>query len=253
MNFKRHKILVQELFPLTFVVLIWVIHIAQAFVQARFIGNGIYPRTVEGLFGILTSPLLHLDFAHLIGNTLPLIVLGLLLFNSYREISGQIFWLIYFLTGLFIWLFARNAYHIGASGIVYGMVSFLFFSGIIRRHVPLMVISLLVVFMYGYLIWGVLPLEPGVSWEGHLYGGLVGIMLSWVFRHSGPQRRVFWQDEPDDEENQLEEERDYQFPDGNKNDFEETEIPPPPQRSPLKIIYTYTQKNKNEPEDESQT
>jgi membrane associated rhomboid family serine protease len=198
MRLAGHLILFRELFPFTLVCIIWLVHLVTAFLQIRFLGNGLLPRTLEGLIGILTAPLLHADFLHLIGNTLPLIVLGFLLFNAYRTISGQIFWFIYLLTNLMVWLFARSAYHIGASGIVYGLAAFLFFSGIIRRHIPLMVISLLVVFMYGYLIWGILPLEPGVSWESHLYGLLTGAMLSWVFRHKGPQRRVFWQDEEED-------------------------------------------------------
>jgi membrane associated rhomboid family serine protease len=114
----RHFILFKELFPFTFIVIIWLIQILQGFLQTDWAIYSVYPRTVHGLIGIITSPLLHAGWSHLLGNTLPLIVLGYLLFSSYREIAGKIFWLVYILNGTLLWFFARQAFHLGASGVV---------------------------------------------------------------------------------------------------------------------------------------
>lgn len=231
---RRHVILFKELFPFTFIVLIWLIQVLQGFLQEDWGVYSVYPRTVHGLIGIFTSPLLHAGWEHLMGNTLPLIVLGYLLFTSYREIAGKIFWLVYLLNGTLLWLFARQAIHLGASGVVYGLASFLFFSGMIRKHNQLAVISLLIVFLYGSLVWGIFPFDPQVSWEAHLYGGLTGLVLAILFRKEGPQPRKFWEDEKDD--------------DGEDGiPFEELPPPPPPEHSsPLEIVYTYREKSQEE-------
>ncbi len=227
----KHLILFKELFPFTFVVLIWVIQILQGFLQEDWSVYSVYPRTVHGLIGIITSPLLHAGWEHLLGNTIPLIVLGYLLFASYREIAGKIFWIIYLLNGTLLWLFARQAFHLGASGVVYGLASFLFFSGMIRKHNQLAVISLLIVFLYGSMVWGVFPFDPKVSWEAHLYGALTGLLLAIVYRKEGPQPKKFWEDEDDDD---------------NETVPEEIPSPPPaPNDSPLEIVYSYKEKSKD--------
>jgi membrane associated rhomboid family serine protease len=204
-------------------VLIWLIQIAQGFLREDWGIYSVYPRTFHGLIGIITSPLLHAGWQHLFGNTVPLIVLGFLLFSSYKEIAGKIFWIVYLLNGTLLWFFARQAIHLGASGVVYGLASFLFFSGMIRKHNQLAVISLLIVFLYGSMVWGVFPFDPKVSWEAHLYGALTGLILAIVFRKEGPQPRKFFEDEKDDE-------------------TPPEEIPPQENNSPLEIIYTYKEK-----------
>lgn len=243
MPLSRHRILLNELFPFTFVVLLWVMHIVQGIVPGALISWALYPRTTEGLTGILAHPLLHGDFGHLIGNSIPLLVLGFLLFNAYKDIAGKIFWLIYLLTGVLMWLFARNAAHLGASGVVYGLAAFIFFSGIIRRHIRLMVISMLVAFLYGYLVWGVLPIDPGVSWEGHLFGALTGMMLAWVYRRQGPQRQRFWENETEEED---EPDAPYLIdPDLLSTDnlpLPQTDQPEANQPPPVQIIYSYKDK-----------
>lgn len=196
----RHKILLRELFPFTFVVLIWIIHLIQAFLQEEWFEYAVYPRTLWGLRGIITSPVLHGSWEHLIGNTIPLLILGLLLFNSYKQIAGKVFWLIYLLNGTLIWLFARDNFHLGASGVIYGLASFLFFSGMIRRNAQLGMISLLIVFLYGSMVWGIFPFDPQVSWEGHLYGAITGLILSIVLRKEGPQPVKYWADEEEDDD-----------------------------------------------------
>lgn len=161
---------------------------------------GILPRHVEGLVGILTMPFIHQDFNHLFSNSIPLIILGASLIYFYREASLKVFLLVYLLDGIWLWMGGRESYHIGASGIVYGLASFLFFSGIFRRYIRLMAISMLVVFLYGGMVWGLFPIFIGVSWEAHLFGALAGLLCAWVYRHEGPQRPVYeWENEDDEE------------------------------------------------------
>jgi membrane associated rhomboid family serine protease len=230
-RFTRHSILLGDLFPFTFVVLIWLVQLAQGFLQQDWAHYAVYPRHISGLLGILTSPVLHAGWEHLLGNTVPLIVLGFLLYTSYKEIAGKIFWLSFFLNGILLWCFAREAFHLGASGVVYALASFLMFSGLIRRHPPLAMISFLVIFLYGSMVWGIFPFDPHVSWEAHLYGGLTGLILSIVYRKEGPQPRKFFEDEKDeDEPYKLEEMGPHEL----KKPQEEVK--------PLEIIYTYKEK-----------
>jgi membrane associated rhomboid family serine protease len=191
----RHLILLRQLFPFTFVVLIWLVHLAQGFLQESWADYSVYPRTASGLIGILTTPVLHVDFEHLFGNTIPLLLLGFLLWSNYREIAGKVFWLIYFTNGILLWLFARQNFHLGASGVVYGLAFFLFFSGFIRKIPRLTMVSFLLIFLYGSMVWGVFPFDPTVSWEGHLYGALAGIILAYALRKQGPQPVDYWKDE----------------------------------------------------------
>ena len=243
MSAKSSKVFFRELFPFTFVVLIWVVHILQGFFVHGLRDLALLPRHIEGLYGIVFHPLLHADFGHLFNNSIPLLVLGFLLYNAYKGIAGRIFFIIYFLTGILMWFFARPSWHLGASGVVYGLAAFLFFSGIFRRHTKLMVISMLVVFLYGSMVWGVLPLDPTVSWEGHLFGALTGIMLAWVYRREGPQRPVYWKDEEDtDEEPAFAGDLDVEFEEvrstaqqNNENNSSSS--------SPLNIVYNYKDKN----------
>ncbi|MBI3509288.1 MAG: rhomboid family intramembrane serine protease [Bacteroidetes bacterium] len=237
---KKHLVLLNGLFPFTFVVLLWLIQLAQGFLQQDWGIYSVNPRTAGGLIGIFTSPLLHAGWKHLIGNTVPLLVLGFLLFNSYREIAGKVFWLIYLLNGILLWLFARSAIHLGASGVVYGMASFLLFSGFIRRHQQLAMLSFLVIFLYGSLVWGIFPFDPHVSWEAHLYGGLTGLVLAIVLRKEGPQPKKYFQEEEEETETNPENEAgtNEKFPSENDNN------------SQMKIIYSYKEKNENTNADE---
>lgn len=160
---------------------------------------GIYPRTLKGSIGILTSPLIHADFFHLFSNSIPFVSLMLFLFYYYKKIALEVFLWIYFTTGIWVWAFARNAYHIGASGIVYGLASFLLVSGFISRNIKLMAASLIVLFMYGGLFYGVHPdwVSSDVSWESHLVGAVAGFFMALFFRKS--YTRVADQTDDDDE------------------------------------------------------
>ncbi|HEY4799061.1 MAG TPA: rhomboid family intramembrane serine protease [Bacteroidia bacterium] len=166
---------------------------------------GLYPRAYSGLIGVITCPLIHSSFNHLFANSVPLLVLGITTFYFYRPISFSVFFWVYLMSGLWLWAAGREAYHVGASGLVYGFASFLFFSGIFRRERTLMVISLLVVFLYGSLVWGLFPIYPQISWESHLLGSLAGLTTAFYYRHEGPQKKKFdWEDE-EDEEDEVEE------------------------------------------------
>ncbi len=160
----------------------WIIHIVNTAVGMSFGVFGLYPRSVLGLRGILLSPLLHGSWSHLISNTVPYIALAGILFFFYRRIATQAFIMIYLLTGIAVWLFGRPVIHIGASGVVYGLVAFVFWTGIFRRSVKSIVLSLIVVFYYGSMFLGILPGQDGISWESHLLGALVGIFVAYWFK-----------------------------------------------------------------------
>ena len=188
--------------PFLFVVLLWIVHLVQAVFSVDFTTYGLYPRTLHGLLGVLASPLLHGDWMHLFNNSIPIIFLGTMLFYFYRKIAFEVWFWIYIMSGVWLWIFARPSYHIGASTLVYGLASFLFFSGFIRRNFNLMSLSLLIVALYGSLIWGLLPILEHISWEGHAAGGLAGLLCAIYYRKFGTeveeQTQVNFDDDPDD-------------------------------------------------------
>lgn len=196
-DFLRKKLLLSILIPGILIVLMWLVKASELLFEVDFSKFGIYPLSLKGIPGIFLSPFIHDDFKHLFNNTIPLFFLSTFVFYFYSEVAFKVFFRTYFLTGLLVWIFGREAWHIGASGLVYGFASFLFFSGIIRRHIGLIALSLLVVFLYGSLIWGMVPLfYKNVSWESHMLGAFSGIILSIWHRNEGPQKPVYdWMDE----------------------------------------------------------
>jgi membrane associated rhomboid family serine protease len=181
--------------PLTFPVLLWVIYYITYLIDIPAFKLGILPRNISGLVGIFTSPLIHGGLSHLISNTAPLVFMGLGIFYFYPKVAYKVFTIIYLGTGILVWIFGREVYHIGASGIIYGFVSFLFFSGIFRKDNRSIALALVVIFFYGGLIWGVLPVEKGVSWESHLFGAIVGLISAFIFRKVDPPKKYDWEDE----------------------------------------------------------
>lgn len=175
-------------YPAIFVLFLWLIEAYFHWSGTRLIHLGIYPRSINGLTGILTSPFIHADISHLGSNSVPLLLIGTGLFYFYKQIAYAVLRMIWVFTGAWVWLAARPDYHIGASGLVYGLVSFLFFSGLIRKDTRLMAISLLVTFLYGSLVWGILPVDQTISWESHLFGGIAGLLSAIYYRKEGPQR-----------------------------------------------------------------
>jgi len=197
----KKKFITSLIFPVGFVFLLWIIKISEMIFNLNFIALGILPRSVAGIPGILLSPLIHANIKHLFSNSLPILFLGTGIIYFYRKSSYKVILIIYFGTGLLDWLFARKAYHIGASGIIYGFVAFLFFSGIIRRDTRAIALALLVTFLYGSLIWGILPLDNGISWESHLFGSIMGIFCAFIYKKSDPAIKYEWEYEDDNEKN----------------------------------------------------
>ena len=183
------------LFPGAFIVFIWLVYLSQTTFNMPFAHYGILPRTVQGIAGILSAPLIHADFAHLVSNTPTLLILSITVIYFYTSSSLKVLGSIYLLTGIFVWLFARPVYHIGASGLIYGLLGFLFFSGVFKRDNRSIAIALLITFLYGGLIWGVLPGAKGVSWESHLFGGISGIIIAFIFRKEDPYIKYDWEKE----------------------------------------------------------
>jgi membrane associated rhomboid family serine protease len=184
------------------------VKITEVLFNASFSGYGIYPLSFKGLEGILFSPFIHADFKHLFSNTIPLFFLATSVFYFYSEVALKVLGYTFILTGLLVWIAGREAYHIGASGIIYGLASFLFFSGIIRRYFRLIALSLLIVFLYGSLVWGMMPdLYKNVSWESHMLGFISGIILAISFRNEGPpEPENAWMEEEDEVEVEVEDE-----------------------------------------------
>lgn len=177
--------------PIIVILLIWFIYFIEIKFSFNFNKYGIYPKTFKGLRGILFSPFIHDNTKHLFNNSIPLAVMLTSLYYFYSKIANKVLVLGIVLTGILTWSFARPSYHIGASGIVYLLVSFVFFSGIIRKYYRLIALSLIVVFLYGGMIWYIFPTENRISWEGHLSGFLVGLFFAVVFRKMGPQKKAF--------------------------------------------------------------
>ena len=171
-------------YPLVFVLLIWIVFWVEVRFSVDFTEFGIFPRTVEGLRGIIFSPFIHSDIGHLFHNTIPLFVLSLSLFYFYRKLSWQVLVLGIIFSGLLTWIIGRPAFHIGASGLIYVLASFLFFKGIFSKYYRLVALSLIVVFLYGGLLWYVAPIDPKISWEGHLSGLMSGFVFALIYRKS---------------------------------------------------------------------
>ena len=204
MQEEKSKFIHSLIFPSFFLFLIWFIKFVEFGFQTNFVHLGIYPMHINGLVGILTAPLIHSDIHHLADNSIPVFVLSLSIFYFYREVAYSIFFLTWFISGTLVWIVGREAYHIGASGLIYGFAAFIFFSGVIRRNRNLLAISLLVIFLYGSLVWGVFPYDYQISWESHLMGAGTGSLLAILFRHEGPQPDN-WEFEDEDEEEESEE------------------------------------------------
>ncbi len=177
------------LYPILLISILWVVYWGEFYSPIDLIHFGIMPRTLSGLSGVFFSPLLHStnDIFHLINNTFPIFILSIALLYYYRKIAFQVFFLSWFLSGILTWIIAKNegSFHIGISSIIYSLVCFLFVSGVLGKQKQLQAVSLLIVFIYGSLVWGVFPMEEKVSWQGHLAGSITGIALA-AYYYDGP-------------------------------------------------------------------
>ena len=208
LRIEKKQILYALFFPALFIILLWLVLLVEKALGADWSRWGVYPGKIYGLWGIITSPFIHADAKHLFSNSVPLLVLMWCLFFFYKDLGYGVFPILWILSGIFTWIFGRDSWHIGASGLTYSLTFFLFFSGIFRRYIPLMAISLMVVFLYGSTVWSMFPVaeivDPSISWEGHLAGATGGFLCASIFRNQGPQSPV----EEEEEENNEEEEED---------------------------------------------
>jgi membrane associated rhomboid family serine protease len=202
----RHAVLAVALF----IGALWVIELADNAFHLHLAHFGIYPREPAGLRGVLFAPLIHGSWGHLISNSISLAVLGVALLYGYPRSRGYVLLLIYLGSGMGVWLFARSSFHFGSSGLTHGMMFFVFTSGILRRDKLSIALAMIVFFLYGGMIWSIFPNEPGVSYESHFFGALMGLTAAFLFRGLDPVlpvksyewegEDVEWSDESDDDQ-----------------------------------------------------
>jgi membrane associated rhomboid family serine protease len=199
--YEKRRFIHSLIIPLLFLLTCWLVHLWQVVLDVSFTDFGILPRTIKGLWGILFMPFLHGSTGHLLANSGTFLLLGIALFYFYREVAYKVFVLLFFTANIFLWIAGRQYWHVGASGLIYGLGAFLFVSGIIRRHVNLTAISFIVVFLYGGMFWYMfpLPVDEPISWEGHLTGAIAGVLYALMFRGYGPQKTEWvWEEESED-------------------------------------------------------
>jgi len=188
------------LVPLFALLAIWSVFWFEINYAVSLNSYGLYPRSFVGLRGVLFSPFIHGSLDHLYNNSIPLALLTLALFYFYRQKAWKVLLLGWLISGLFTWIIGRESYHIGASGIIYVLASFIFFKGVFQKHFRLVALSLTIVFIYGSMLWYVLPIEAGVSWEGHLSGFLTGLILAKMIRIDIPVPKKYeWENDGFDE------------------------------------------------------
>lgn len=191
------------LIPFIIVIIMVVSHIAQLLGWISITSFGIYPLRSEGLPGIILTIFAHKDWNHLVSNAIPILLLGWALFYYYKVFALKSLVLMWILTGFWVWLFARYNYHVGASGLAYALASFHVLSAILRRVFRLMAFAMLVIFLYGGMVWGFFPElfpERNISWESHMMGALAGIVIAIYYRNRGVQRPIYEDDEDEDDD-----------------------------------------------------
>ncbi len=238
---EKYRFFSSMVFPGLLVLVLWVIKLIEVGFEVSFADYGLLPQSIVGLRGILFSPLLHADWAHLSSNSVPLFLLSSGLFYYYGKKATVIFILCWLVTGFWVWIFAADTgIHIGASGVVYALATFHFTGGILRKEPRMMAFSLLVVFLYGSLVWGISPKffpDKNISWQSHLLGGLAGIFIAIGYRHEGPQQKIYQWDDEDEieyiEDEEITEEEQRKVDEAVKSVLETNDITEKPQDPPI--------------------
>lgn len=193
---EKNRILNAIIYPILFVILIGLIHLIQFVFSLDFYWLGIYPHKLSAIGGIVSSVFIHGNFNHLFNNAVPLLILGSALFYFYKPIALKVVVWIVLMGGFWTWIMARESYHIGASGLIYGLFSFLLLSGFIRLNKQLISLSFFVVIVYGSMVWGIFPVKLNISYEAHFWGFVSGIILAVFYRKQGLQKEVFvWEED----------------------------------------------------------
>src|SRR5690606_34065424 len=243
------------IFPMLFGIVIWSVYWFELSFGFDFNKWGVYPRTLSGLRGVLFSPFIHGSVDHLYSNTLPLMILSAALFYFYEKISWKVLLYGILLSGFLTWIIGRPSYHIGASGVIYVLVSFLFFKGVFAGNRRLIALSLIVVFAYGSMFWYMFPIEDKISWEGHLSGFVTGLLMAIYFKSAVlPKEKYAWERDDYNEANdpflkQFDEHGNF-IPFSELQALEEKEVTPPkevaqPSTNPtkkteeFKVVYHY--------------
>ena len=201
---ERRKFLGCLIVPLLIVALMWVVKIVEVSCGVNLSRWGVTPHSLHGLVGIFTLPFLHANWEHLLSNSVPILVLGTALYYCYPTLANRVLLISYLASGLITWCIGNpDSTHIGASALVYGLNLFLITSGFIRGNRLLIVVSLIMVFLYGSFIWGMIPslaIPQNISWEGHLSGAIIGVLLAVFLRKEGPQKEIHHWDEDDEDD-----------------------------------------------------
>ena len=186
----------------SFAIVLWLVKIFESVTGFDAVEYGVYPGKLSGLLGILTAPFIHSSPAHLLSNTLPIVILGTTVLYGYPKSARILIPVLFLGTGLGVWLFGRESYHVGASGLAFGMMFFVFTIGVLRWDRRAIGLALVVFFLYGGMVWGVLPGDPQVSYESHLCGAIIGVALAVLLRRLDPlpaAKRYSWEDEADEQ------------------------------------------------------
>lgn len=228
--------------PMLLVLIIWTVFWVEVSFHVNLNNHGVYPRTISGLQGVVFSPFIHGSLEHLYNNTIPIAILTASLFYFYKKVALKVLIWGILISGLLTWIIGRPSYHIGISGIIYVLASFIFFKGVFTKYYRLIALSLFVVFIYGSLLWYIFPIEEGISWEGHLAGFITGLILAMFIKTKTPSSKKYkWEREDYNEE----EDEFLKHFDKDGNFIEQTEALPEIEENSIKIKYYYKKSDKN--------
>lgn len=193
------------LITMTFLLICWIVWLSEEYLGIHTRSFGMHPRSWEGIYGVVSMHFIHGDWDHIYQNSLSFVVLNSFLFFFYRGIAWKVFFRIMLFGSIGLWLIAPPGNHIGASLLIYGEAAFLFFAGIFRRDERLLRVSLAVAFIYGSIIWWIFPIDPKISWQGHLAGAAAGVALAYWYRGTGPEKKKYqWEIDEELERERLE-------------------------------------------------
>jgi membrane associated rhomboid family serine protease len=198
---EKEKLIRSMNIPALLLALMWFLMFFQWYFSFNLYFLGIYPLHFNGLQGVITSVLIHGNWGHLLGNSAPFFIFSTALFYFYPKISTKVFFGMWITSGFYLWLFARDNWHIGASGLIYSLAFFHLTIALLKREMKIVSFSMLIIFLYGSMVWGFFPEfypKENISWEGHLMGATVGVIFAFFFKSHAPQSKKYFEDEDED-------------------------------------------------------